>query len=230
MNILCQRKHKIAVAVIGFLLVEYLLYQYADRPMADYVKSLDRTSQELIDSFRRITDLGKSKGYLIVCGIAALLCGFLSRGKDVEPRYRKLFAYIGARALFIFIPIALSGIMADIIKPIAGRARPALWLNNSIYGFDPFNGQGFLWNGMPSGHATTAFALACSLSLLYPRLRVLWFAYALVLAASRVMVDAHYLSDVCAGALLGWLTVRFVAKYGINPIYKIFPIDMPPSP
>jgi membrane-associated phospholipid phosphatase len=79
---------------------------------------------------------------------------------------------------------------------------------------------------MPSGHTTTAFALAFSLSFLYPRLRPLWFAYALVLAASRVMVDAHYLSDVCAGALLGWLTVWVFTKYGMIHVWKvIFPID-----
>ena len=79
---------------------------------------------------------------------------------------------------------------------------------------------------MPSGHTTTAFALAFSLSTLYSRLRPLWFAYALVLATSRVMVDAHYLSDVVAGAMLGFLTVHLFTKYGIIQSWKvIFPID-----
>ncbi|MDR3423774.1 MAG: phosphatase PAP2 family protein [Alphaproteobacteria bacterium] len=213
-----------------FFAVEFILFRYIDRPLAAYTHSLDQTSPALIHFFRAITDLGKSIWYLVPCGLATLFCAFLSRGKDVRPVYRRLFSYIGARALFLFATIALSGIVCDILKPIMGRARPHLWLQNGIYGFDPFNRLGFLWNSMPSGHTTTACALAFSLSLLYPRGRFLWFAFALALAASRVMVDAHYLSDVCAGGLLGWLTVRLFFKHGMVRLGKvIFPIDTTPA-
>ena len=216
----------ISAAVLGFLLFETVLFLDVDRPLAAYTRALDGSAHSVIDFFRAITDFGKSKWYLWPCGLAAIFCGFLVRGKDVRPVYRRLFAYVGVRAFFLFATIALSGILADIIKPFAGRARPKLWLDNQIYGFDPFNTRGYLWNGMPSGHTTTAFALAFSLSVLYPRLRVLWFAFALLLGASRVMVGAHYLSDVCAGAILGWLTVHLFMKYGMIHARKvIFPID-----
>ena len=45
--------------------------------------------------------------------------------------------------------------------------------------------------------------MACALALLYPRLRALWFAAAAVVAASRVIVGAHYPGDVLAGAWFG---------------------------
>ena len=186
-----------------------------DRPLAEYTQSLDASNPRLINFFRNITDWGKGVWYLVPCGLGIVFCGFLSRAKDAPAAYRRLFAYVGVRAFFLFATIGISGIIADIIKPIAGRARPLLWLRDGVYGFDPFTRAGFLWNGMPSGHSTTVFALAFSLSFLYPRLRVLWFFYALVLAASRIMVDAHYMSDVCAGALLGWLTVWVFIKYGM---------------
>ena len=219
----------VVAALFGFLLLESLLFFYVDRPVALYTKALDSSAHNLIEFFRAITDLGKSKWYLWPCGLGVLACGFLARGRDVRPVYRRLFAYLGVRAFFLFVPIAVSGIVADILKPLVGRARPALILREGVYGFDPLTAHGFIWNGMPSGHATTAFALACALTFLYPRLRLLWFAYALVLAASRVMVDAHYVSDVCAGAFLGWLTVRLFIKYGMIHVWKvIFPIDSLP--
>ena len=216
----------IASVAVGFFLFETLLFFYVDRPLAVYTHALDASAHDLIDFFRAITDLGKAKWYLWPCGLAALFCGFLVRGRGVLPAYRRLFAYVGVRAFFLFATLSLSGILADIVKPFAGRARPRLWLDSQVFGFDPFNTYGFLWNGMPSGHTTTAVALACSLSVFYPRLRVLWFAFALLIAASRVMVDAHYLSDVCAGAMLGWLTVRIFVNYGMIHVWKvIFPID-----
>jgi membrane-associated phospholipid phosphatase len=218
----------ILAAIIAFALIEYIFYVAVDRQLALYASILEDTRPPLIKFFKRITDLGKSQWYLWPCGIATIFCAFLARGKDVAPRYRRLFSYVGVRTLFLFATIALSGIVADIIKPIVGRARPPLWLHDAVYGFKPFT-HGFIWNSMPSGHATTAFALACSLAIFYPRLRILWFAYALLLAASRVMVDVHYLSDVVAGALLGWLTVRLFFKYGMIHAWQvIFPIDSPP--
>ena len=56
---------------------------------------------------------------------------------------------------------------------------------------------------MPSGHATTAFAAAVAVALLWPRLRVPMLIYAFLIAASRVVLDAHYVSDVLAGAAVG---------------------------
>lgn len=221
---------KIGVITFAFLILEVALYLYADKPMAEYMRALDETSHGLIDFFRRITDLGKGAWYLWPCGIATIFCAFLSRGRDVPSPYRRLFGYIGVRALFIFATVGISGIVVDIIKPIAGRARPLLWLKDHIYGFDPLTTLGFAWNAMPSGHATTAIALAFALTKLYPRGGVLWFAYGLILSASRVMVDAHYLSDVCAGAFLGWLTVVLFSQYGMQTLAKIiFPIDTAPS-
>jgi undecaprenyl-diphosphatase len=216
---------KITIAFAVFLILECILYFMLDKPIALYFSIAEITHASFIDFFRKITDLGKSIWYLWPCGVLTILCSFLSRGKDVPPHYRRLFAYVGVRTLFLFATIALSGIAADIIKPLIGRARPPVWLHDAIYGFAPLTFHA-AWNSMPSGHTTTAFALAGSLCVFYPRLRFLWLAYALMLGASRVIVDAHYLSDVLAGALLGWITVRLFLKYGMYRIWKaLFPVE-----
>ena len=58
---------------------------------------------------------------------------------------------------------------------------------------------------MPSGHTSTAFATATSLSLAYPKWYVVApsFIWAGTIGYSRMHLGAHYPSDVLAGALVG---------------------------
>ena len=72
----------------------------------------------------------------------------------------------------------------DLANPLAGL------VHDSLHSF-------------PSGHATTAFALATALALLYPRGRVLFFTVAVLVCLQRVFVAAHYFSDVIVGATVG---------------------------
>ena len=56
----------------------------------------------------------------------------------------------------------------------------------------------------PSGHTITAFAVVICLATYYPGL---WFELlfcAISVAASRVVLGMHFLTDVVAGALIGW--------------------------
>jgi undecaprenyl-diphosphatase len=57
----------------------------------------------------------------------------------------------------------------------------------------------------PSGHTSSAFAMATSLSLAYPEWYIIVpsFAYAGTVAYSRMHLGVHYPSDVAAGALIG---------------------------
>jgi undecaprenyl-diphosphatase len=65
----------------------------------------------------------------------------------------------------------------------------------------------------PSGHSTTAFAVALSLGSFYPEIMPVLLALAANVAVSRVIVGMHFLSDVLAGslvgALLGYAAFRF---------------------
>jgi membrane-associated phospholipid phosphatase len=64
----------------------------------------------------------------------------------------------------------------------------------------------------PSGHTSSAFALATSLSLTYPKWYIIASSYtwAGTVAFSRMELGVHYPSDILAGALVGtgcaWLT------------------------
>jgi len=67
----------------------------------------------------------------------------------------------------------------------------------------------------PSGHSTTAFAVAASLGSFYPEIMPVLLLLALNVAVSRVIVGMHFVSDVMAGssmgALLGYIAFRIAA-------------------
>jgi undecaprenyl-diphosphatase len=57
----------------------------------------------------------------------------------------------------------------------------------------------------PSGHTITAFSVSVALSAFYPEAEGPLYFCAASIAASRVLLGMHFLSDVIAGALLGAL-------------------------
>ncbi len=156
-----------------------------------------------------VSSLGRS-GYMF--GIAgALLAGaLLARSRSSSPRLHSAASLLAERAAFVLATLAASGIAAQVVKHLVGRARP-----DDARHFDPYQFGGLsvrnAFASFPSGHTTTAFAMAVALSLLLPRLRVALFTLALAIGCSRIVVQAHYISDVAAGGLLGTLTAWRVA-------------------
>jgi undecaprenyl-diphosphatase len=55
----------------------------------------------------------------------------------------------------------------------------------------------------PSGHTITAFAVTMSLAMFYPGAAIPLLFCSISVAASRVMLGMHFLSDVLAGAAIG---------------------------
>src|SRR5262249_9207143 len=127
--------------------------------------------------------------------------------------------------------VALSVLMAQIIKWIAGRGRPFVGGKANAFNFVPFTGTEAYFS-FPSAHAVTAFALAFAVTAIRPRLWVAAFAYALVIGASRLVLLAHHPSDVVGGALIGivgamavryWFAARRVG-FDIHDGGKIVPL------
>jgi undecaprenyl-diphosphatase len=100
----------------------------------------------------------------------------------------------------------VGGIFYTVFKWSAGRQRPVVLIDPLA--FRPFiNGwKGFLDEpnmSFPSGHTTLAFATAATLGICIPRWRWVFYALASVVAVERVAENAHYVTDVIAGAGVG---------------------------
>jgi len=160
-----------------------------------------------IDLFNQITDYGRSGWFLWPSGIVIIALVVLAA--TTQRVARLTIVSLIVRLEFIFVAIALPGLIVTIVKRLIGRVRP------SVVG--PFAYVPFSWRpdyaSMPSGHATTAFAVLVALGALWPRARPLLWLYALVIAASRVIIAAHYPSDVIAGACVGGFGALLIRNY-----------------
>ncbi|MBR0927638.1 phosphatase PAP2 family protein [Bradyrhizobium diazoefficiens] len=149
---------------------------------------------------RILTDFGKDEYLLSVLGAALVVLALVAAGLH-GPR-RALLLGLGTRLQFVFLSIAVSAFVAEILKYIVGRGRPFVGGKANPFNFVPFEGTG-AYASLPSGHAVAAFALAFAVSALWPRLRVFMFTYAIVILLTRLVLVAHHPSDVVAGALIG---------------------------
>ncbi|HYW41752.1 MAG TPA: phosphatase PAP2 family protein [Bryobacteraceae bacterium] len=94
---------------------------------------------------------------------------------------------------------ALAGVALFLrIKKAAGRRRPGVFEPHCWATLLPPDQFSF-----PSGHTITACAVAVSLSRFYPDLALGLLFCVLSVAASRILLGMHFLSDVLAGAAIG---------------------------
>ncbi len=113
------------------------------------------------------------------------------------------------QSLYLFITVAISGLMCDILKLFFGRPRPQLYLHQHLEHFTffgPHAGRMANYTSFPSGHATTIAAVAIAVALLWRRWRMPMLLLMLTVSAARVLLLRHFVSDVIAGMLLGGLS------------------------
>lgn len=149
---------------------------------------------------RILTDFGKDEYVLSVLGAALVALAFVAAG--LHGSRRALLLGFGTRLQFMFLSVAVSAFVGEILKFLVGRGRPFVGGKANPFNFVPFDGTG-AYASLPSGHAVAAFALAFAVSALWPRLRVFMFTYAIVILLTRLVLLAHHPSDVVAGALVG---------------------------
>jgi len=88
------------------------------------------------------------------------------------------------------VSLAATNLIVEGVKVAVGRVRP--------------DGSGKRSNAsFPSSHAANAFALALILARRWRRAAIGCWAFAALVAISRVWLNRHFLSDITCGALIG---------------------------
>src|SRR3977135_1152626 len=149
---------------------------------------------------RILTDFGKSTYVLWLLAIMLFAVAIMS--PRLRGTSRSLLLGFGTRLQFLFFAVLVPVLAGEVIKWIVGRGRPFAGGKADAFNFAPFAGTE-VYASFPSGHAIASFALAFAASALWPQARAAMIVYAMLIAASRLVLLAHHPSDVVAGALIG---------------------------
>jgi membrane-associated phospholipid phosphatase len=146
-------------------------------------------------------------GQVVCTAFAALLVWELDPAED------------GTRkAVTLVITVAVTSIVAGVLKRLFGRVRP---------GREPagkFLGPSLKLHGVshrhsfPSGHTASAIALTTILAAFYPHGWTTFWLLAIACATLRYLLDAHWPSDIVAGMAVGYV-VAYAGMWIVPPVF-----------
>tara|TARA_Y100001960_G_scaffold27389_1_gene24034 strand:- start:324 stop:1229 length:906 start_codon:yes stop_codon:yes gene_type:complete len=136
------------------------------------------------------------------------LAAFYILGYFHEDEKAKRTALIATESFLI------TGLYTTVLKYSFGRHRPSK--GDSSTSFDGFNTEN---NSFPSGHTSTAFAIATVVANQYektPYIKPLSYGLATLTGLSRINDEKHWASDVFIGAALGYFTSKTLLRLHNN--------------
>jgi len=178
-----------------------------DRALAHFI--YDHISAKTHKFLDGITHYAKAGHWLAVAIVAlsaaAIAKHFGGRGHDLPLLINYSLAFIAM--------LTLGSAVLHVIKLVLGRRRPRDDMEMGLYGFQPF-AFNLEFNSFPSGHALTICCVAVIFTCVWPDWWPLFFAIASLLAVTRALLTAHFLSDVLIGAGIGLIAAREVLLLG----------------
>lgn len=175
---------------------------------------LDATLNDALDGLKLSGDIRREWQALQQFGQGVSICiiALVVYLLDREPARRRRLIDFG-------LALAAVGIVVTAMKWLIGRPRPKFgdphtflfpWGTYPVKGPDGSTINAHAWDltapshaqlwSMPSSHTAFAVVTALFLALMYPRLKWLAVGLALIVAAGRLVFDAHWLTDVTTGA------------------------------
>lgn len=206
------RRATIAVGVATVLAVASILV--VDRPVAEAFRHLDPDLRAIAEL---VTQFGDSAGYIVAGVVLTVLLWWVERSNPALGARWRLGLWT-RRAAFFAATVIASGLLSILLKNLFGRPRPRMWFHEELFAFQPFTfDTSANFASFPSGHATTAWAVAFALVLIFGRRAWVLLPVALVVSTTRVLLTNHYIGDVIGGAILGGLTALALAPlFGIG--------------
>jgi undecaprenyl-diphosphatase len=174
------------LGVLAVLVRRVAAIQHVDNSVAAW--GYDHRGATSTSALKALTDLGSIR---VVAGLALVVA--------ILELYRRRSRW---SVLFLLTVVVGTEISMLAVKGLVGRLRPTL--NPDAASLGP---------SFPSGHSATAAAFYAAAALVIGRglhgrvqhaIAALAVATGVAVAASRVLLDLHWLSDVVGGLALGW--------------------------
>ena len=146
------------------------------------------TNSSIVEAIARF--FAQDGVFLLLAGVVLLAAA--------SGRFASVAGRRGAAAAALATPVAL--LLGQVISGAVDRVRP--FVDHPQIHLLIHHGRDA---GFPSDHATGSFAIAVALLLHHRRAGIAAIVLGALIALSRVIVGAHYPTDVLAGAALGTL-------------------------
>ena len=127
--------------------------------------------------------------------------------------YTTFAMYIGKKRegiLPLWASLIITIVLGVLLKLLVARERPL-----------DVNDFAFFTYAFPSLHAAICFCVVPILDVEFPRLKWFWIGLGVLVGLSRLFLQVHYLSDVIAGILIGYIIGLVVWYMNQKFFYKI---------
>lgn len=181
--------------LIGIIISFLVCYFFIDRPLAELTASLPYGLKVFAEFIGNIF-----KGAFIIPFFLLLTASFyfFKPKSKLWQKFTILLSILLMNHVFLFF-----------LKEIFGRARPYLFLEQGIYGFFYFIHQ-YNYLSFPSGHTLIAFSIAGFFGYIFPRYKISYMVFAIVVALSRIICQKHYLSDVIVSVYIALCSIPII--------------------
>ncbi len=166
--------------------------------------------------FKEVTQIGNSSWYFSISVIGFII--FYLNNKlqiikgEITDRLSNFF-------ISSFFYILIVGIVTQIVKHIIGRPRPNYTNFEDVFNFK-FLTLESNFHSFPSGHSSTIFIVCFILVSVFPKLKYFFYFLASIVALSRVVVGAHFFTDIFAGAMLALILFKILNNIIENKYYR----------
>ena len=198
---------KIELSILGILLLSIFVLGNVEIGLYNILNNFSNSlnNRYFKEFFIGITKLGNSFWYFPLSIIFFIFSHLLKNKTD--NKYKGFIKKLKIGSLFFILSMFIAGALTQITKHIVGRPRPNYTTAENVldFSFFSFNSS---FHSFPSGHSSTIFVVALCLSLLLPKIRYFFIFFASTVAFSRVVVGAHFFTDIIGGIVFAYIGLK----------------------
>ncbi len=204
MSVLNKTKYELLILL--FLIISIFFSFDVDFWFYSYSLDINKSFNGVFlkEFFIEITKLGSSSWYFVVSFIGFIV--FHLNNKLQLIKFKKSNKIVSFFILSFFYILTV-GIITQIVKHIIGRPRPNYTDFENTFEFNYFTLESN-FHSFPSGHSSTIFVVCFILIAAFPKLKYFFYFLTIIVALSRVVVGAHFFTDIVAGAVLALISFK----------------------